>query len=503
LATDIDTTHISYSTSKEKEEAQREGYGEDVDLPPGSFGLPFAGEGFKIIGSEGYEFFRNKCVKAGEKEKLPYSWAPIVKTHLFGERAICICGVEEAKLFYDTSKVTRAGSLTQHLRKYFFGEDTLINFDGEEHRYRKRKVLEFFTPEALQRHMNYYGQLLEKYMNEWLTQKKKICLQEEMVNLHTEFGIGAYLGIFDLPREQIAKRAKQLVQILEALGSVPLPVEVPGTRTAKAGKARRKLLDWMSVLIGETKEKLNNGGKPDDSFLSKSVFMKDLQGNPISDEVFASELINLLRPTTLAAYFQVFLMHAMHENKNILESIRIEVTQRLSDRDDKDLPYFSSTAFLNSLKYVECCVQEVRRFYPCIPLIVGRVKEAFEYNGIFFPKDYLLFLGVHAIHRDPRVWSNPDEYDPSRFADFRKENCKFDERFAVVQQGGGDIVENHRCAGEKLATYMVQSFASRMAVDYYWEFAKDQEFSYSTRVMPTLPKDGILLENFTVAQRQA
>jgi fatty-acid peroxygenase len=491
LGSDIDPSQITSSTTKELEEAEKEGF-KNVDLPPGSFGFPMIGEAPKIISMEGYDFFTKKAQKEGTKENLEHQWAPVVKTHIFGERAILICGVEETKLFYDTSKVTRAGALTPHLKKYFFGEDTMINFDGEEHRHRKKAVMEFFTPQMIEQHMLFFGKLLDKYMRAW-AEKDEIVIRDEMLWLHCEFSMGIFLGIFNPPKEEVKKRAMELNYIIESFGSVPLPIEVPGTRISRAGKARRSLMDWLLNLIKETKsaDKSRSG-----SYIARMVDATDLEGNPIPEEIFASELINMLRPTTLASYFQVFLMHAIHENSNILNGIREEVKRNLSsNQQSTEYPYYATRSFLKSLTYTEYCAKEIRRFYPCIPLLCARVKEPFEYKGMFFPKEYLLILGIHAVHRDPRVWSNPDTFDPLRFE--RKEHQKCDERFSVVQHGGGDIIENHKCGGEELATLMIISFAARMAVDFNWRFKENQDFDYSMKLMPTLPKDGIVLENFS------
>jgi fatty-acid peroxygenase len=312
--------------------------------------------------------------------------------------------------------------------------------------------------------------------------------------LHCEFSFGIYLGIFDPPMDDIKKRSKEIIDIVESFGSIPLPVEIPGTRISRAGNSRRSLTDWISQLITHTKESLKNGEPKADYFIHQMIDATDLEGNPIPEEIFTDELINMLRPTILASYFQVFLMHAIYENPMILAKIKDEVQHQYDQQTNSNFPYYSDTAFLNNLNYTEYCAKEIRRFYPCIPLLCARVKESFEYKGYFFPKEYLLILGIHAVHRDPRVWSHPDVFDPLRFE--RKEHQKCDERFSVVQHGGGDIIENHKCAGEKLATLMIQSFAARMTVDYEWRFKENQDIEYSMKVMPTLPNDGMIIENF-------
>lgn len=69
--------------------------------------------------------------------------------------------------------------------------------------------------------------------------------------------------------------------------------------------------------------------------------------------------------------------------------------------------YYASKEWLDQLHYGECISNEVRRFYPCVPLMMARVRYTFEHDGLIFPKGWLVLLGVHGVHRDPRVYSTP------------------------------------------------------------------------------------------------
>lgn len=44
-----------------------------------------------------------------------------------------------------------------------------------------------------------------------------------------------------------------------------------------------------------------------------------------------------------------------------------------------------------------------------------RVLFDTEYRGIFFPKGTFIFINMHYIHHDPKVWEDPNDFKPDRF----------------------------------------------------------------------------------------
>ncbi|KAM6217034.1 cytochrome P450 4A11 [Rhynchocyon petersi] len=72
---------------------------------------------------------------------------------------------------------------------------------------------------------------------------------------------------------------------------------------------------------------------------------------------------------------------------------------------------------LNKMPYTTMCIKEALRLYPPVPSI-GRVLEkpiTFP-DGRSLPKGIRVSLNFHALHHNPKVWSNPEVFDPLRFA---------------------------------------------------------------------------------------
>ncbi|KAJ9176612.1 hypothetical protein P3X46_011904 [Hevea brasiliensis] len=70
----------------------------------------------------------------------------------------------------------------------------------------------------------------------------------------------------------------------------------------------------------------------------------------------------------------------------------------------------------NNLPYLQAIVKETLRLYPSGPLSVPR--EAMEdcyVGGFYVPKGTRLLVNIWKLHRDPRIWRNPNEFHPERF----------------------------------------------------------------------------------------
>jgi cytochrome P450 len=74
---------------------------------------------------------------------------------------------------------------------------------------------------------------------------------------------------------------------------------------------------------------------------------------------------------------------------------------------DADIPH---------LPFLQAIVKESFRLHPAAPLGVPREStqpvEAFGYR---VPAETRLIYNIYAVHRDPAVYENPDEFDPDRF----------------------------------------------------------------------------------------
>ncbi|XP_006880609.1 PREDICTED: cytochrome P450 4A11-like [Elephantulus edwardii] len=72
---------------------------------------------------------------------------------------------------------------------------------------------------------------------------------------------------------------------------------------------------------------------------------------------------------------------------------------------------------LDKMPYTTICIKESLRIYSPVPSI-GRVcsKPVTFPDGRSLPKGTRISLDIHALHHTPKVWSDPEVFDPIQFA---------------------------------------------------------------------------------------
>lgn len=75
-----------------------------------------------------------------------------------------------------------------------------------------------------------------------------------------------------------------------------------------------------------------------------------------------------------------------------------------------------STTDRYRLPYAMATLQEVERFATIAPRALPRSnKVQLSFRGYSFPSGTIFSFNIHAVHRDPRLWKNPDVFNPDRF----------------------------------------------------------------------------------------
>ncbi|KAK5646494.1 hypothetical protein RI129_004958 [Pyrocoelia pectoralis] len=99
---------------------------------------------------------------------------------------------------------------------------------------------------------------------------------------------------------------------------------------------------------------------------------------------------------------------------------------------------------MNDMKYLEMVIKEVMRIYPPVPLFGRSLNEDIEFEGNILPKGLSVSINTFCLHNDPKVFPQPERFDPSRFS---TENCSNRSPYAYVPFSGG----TRNCIGQRFA----------------------------------------------------
>ncbi|SFJ74620.1 fatty-acid peroxygenase [Halobacillus dabanensis] len=376
----------------------------------------------------------------------------VYETRVLGEKVALLSGIEGAKLFYDTTRMNRKNALPKRVLKTLFGENGIQTMDGEAHKHRKLLFMSLMTPEALQELYEITTKYWAHFTKKW-SKMKKVTLYDESRELLCRTAC-EWAGV-PLKEKEVQKRTRDLSNMIDGFSAI-------GPKHMESRRARKRTEAWIEELILKVREGELEAEKG--KAIYEMAMHKDLDGRPLDARMAAIELINIIRPLVAISKFITFGAVALQEYP--------ETNTRVS-LDDEYLFMFS---------------QEVRRFYPFVPFLGARVDHDFTWQQYNFEKDQLVLIDVYGINHDPKVWENPDEFNPERFVDW--DGGLFD----LIPQGGGGYYSGHRCPGEWPTIEVLQASFRYMTKHLDYDVPK-QDYSYSLRKMPSLPKSGFIMSN--------
>jgi fatty-acid peroxygenase len=366
------------------------------------------------------------------------------EARMLGRRALVVRGEDGVRTFYDPRLVTRKGAIPAPLRLLLFGRGAVHGLAGPAHQERKRMFLEVVDRASADRLADEVARRLEQATTSW-EERGSVRLFDELVEVYGASVI-AWAGI-DAEEAEARSVSRDLALVVDAFG-------VRGTGYSRGYAARVRANRWARAVIRDVRRGSRTG--------QGTVVGKVAANRSLSDAVAAVELLNLLRPTVAVAYFGAFLALALER--------RPDWRERLASGQPDDLRAFG---------------HEVRRCYPFVPLLTGRLVRDYAWNDRVFRRRGFMVLDVIGTNQDPRHWPDATSFDPDRFVG-REPNA-----FEYVPHGGGDPAQGHRCPGEPLAVGILEVTARELARTGY-ELAPGSR-TVPRRRVPSVPPGGVEL----------
>ena len=95
------------------------------------------------------------------------------------------------------------------------------------------------------------------------------------------------------------------------------------------------------------------------------------------------------------------------------------------------------------------------------------------------PKGMSVTIPMYCIHRDPRIWPNPEKFDPERFTPEAKQSR---DPYAYMPFGHGP----RNCIGMRFAQMEMKLVLARILKKYSFETAPDTKIPLEITVKATL-----------------
>ncbi|WP_165164411.1 cytochrome P450 [Corynebacterium qintianiae] len=410
-----------------------------------------SGEHSHKLLTDGYLLPSNLRKKAGLP---PESMCPVT-TKFLGEDATIVRGSEAVDFFYNEELMKRDGAMPQVIGDALVGKGAVHTLDGEAHKTRKAQMVAMaYEDERVAEFAPLVAEEVDRMVRSWKGEEGNV-----FQDMSLAFGRAAFrwAGI-ELSPEDTDEKVGRMITLLDNFGKV--------AGTPKAFWQRRQLDNWAGELITDVREG-RVSARPD-SVLAHMANLTDESGELVDATTAGIELQNLTRPTIAVGIFASFAAVALAENPQWRERINSAETDR------------ESVAF----------AQEVRRFYPFVPMFPAKAIKDTEFKGCPVHEGQRVVLDFTGTLGSDEEWENPASFDPERFMPYANQS-EAESIKAFIPQGGADVRTGHRCPGEKIAVTALSTAVSAMARPEVKISTEAIDTTYSMTQILTRPESGV------------
>ena len=123
------------------------------------------------------------------------------------------------------------------------------------------------------------------------------------------------------------------------------------------------------------------------------------------------------------------------------------------------------------------------RIEPTVSAIPRYITEDVELDGMLLKAHSAVLLPIYTLHHDPRWWSDPERFDPTRFSAENEEKIP---KYVYMPFGGGPRI----CIGNNFAMMEAHLLLAIIAGHYDLHLETGTDVS-PVRQITTMPQHGL------------
>jgi len=313
----------------------------------------------------------------------------------------------------------------------------LLTAEGGAWKRQRRLIQPAFSRDRIAAYSQCMTESAEQMLGSWKA-GTVVDIHQEMMSLTLRVVVRT---LFESETTETGKISRSLNTImLNSIGGrLLLPpffryLPFPGMRDV------RRAVDEVNVAVYEIiRKRRNHDQQTSRDLLSILMHARDEDGSRMTDEQLRDEVMTFLlaghETTALALSWALYLLS---QDAGAEEKLHDQVDRALAGR----LP---SVSDLSSLTFVESVIKETMRLYPPAWSVARTAIADFELEGYRVPARANIVMSQWLMHRDPRFFSEPEQFDPDRWSSSASRNLP---RFAYFPFGGGP----RQCIGASFAT---------------------------------------------------
>ncbi|XP_049344182.1 cytochrome P450 81C13-like [Solanum verrucosum] len=232
---------------------------------------------------------------------------------------------------------------------------------------------------------------------------------------------------------------------------------------------------FLNSLIDEFRHNKISGLKPNDTTLIETLLsFQESEPEFYTDDIIKSiMLVVFVAGTETSSSTIQWVMRLLLAHPEVLHKLRADIDNKVGNKR------LVRESDLTKLPYLRCIVNETMRLYPPIPLLLPHYStEDCTVGGYDVPKHTMLLINAWAVHRDPKVWDDPEKFKPERFEATEGETERFN--YKLIPFGMG----RRACPGTDMGLRAVSLALGALVQCFDWQIEEEEslEASYHARM---------------------
>lgn len=322
----------------------------------------------------------------------------------------------------------------------------LLLRDGDDHRQHRRIMQVAFHHAALREYVTHMNPHIATAVAEWNQGGTPFRAFPAFKRLTLDLACRIFLGI-DLGAEM--DRLNRAFEATVAASMSIVRVRIPGLEFDRGLRGREFMIDLFGSMIPGKRA----GDAPD--MLSRLCRATSETGERYSDREIVDHMIFLMmaaHDTTTSTLTSLLYELARHPDWQA--RVRAECRSGAAEAADYD--------DLGRLPVLSMVVDETLRLHPPLSTIPRLATREFDFGGYRVPAGSMVAIYPLHTHYMPEWWSEPQRFDPDRFAPGRAEHERHP--YAFIPFGGGA----HMCLGYRFAELQIKAILYQLVRRFRW-----------------------------------
>jgi cytochrome P450 len=334
-----------------------------------------------------------------------------------------------------------------------FFEGGLMLLDFDEHMFHRRIMQEAFTRTRLSGYVEHIDAVANQVVaNDWVANDPRFLFHPAAKELTLDIASVVFMGHEPGTDRELVTTINQAFTTTTRAGNAIVRKPVKPLTWWRGIQARKTLEDYFSARVAETR------GHERTDMLSVLCQAEDEDGQRFTDDDIVAHMI--------------FLMMAAHDTSTSTMTTMAyhlaanpEWQERCRDESARIGDGPLDIEALEKLETYDLVINEALRMVTPLPMNFRRAVRDIDLLGYFIPAGTDVVTWPSLNHRLPELWTNPDEFDPARFAEPRSEHKKH--RYAFAPFGGGA----HKCIGMVFGQLEIKTVMHRLLRKYRIELS--------------------------------